>query len=69
MADPVPLAPGIPPVAPSPTSYREYYQDEANDKSLGNYTAIMNTFVVPLAAAAAPAPNLVTEAVFGFGGH
>jgi hypothetical protein len=64
MADPVPLAPGIPAVPPNPTSYRDYYQDDGNDKALGNYGTIMNTFMVSLGAAAAPAPNLVNEAVF-----
>jgi hypothetical protein len=33
MADPAPLAPGIPPVIPYSASYRDYYQDDANDKA------------------------------------
>jgi hypothetical protein len=64
MADPVPLVPGIPPIPATPTSYREYYQDASNDKAMGGYGTIMNTFAVPLGGVAAPAPNLVTEAVF-----
>jgi hypothetical protein len=65
MADPAPLAPGIPPVAPLPSCYRDYYQDDSHDQASGNYAAIMNTFAVPLAGgAAAPTANQVTEAVF-----
>jgi hypothetical protein len=62
MADPAPLAPGIPPVVPLPACYRDYYQDESNDKTAGNYGTILSTFEVP--GAAALTPNQVSEAVF-----
>jgi hypothetical protein len=63
MADPSPLAPGIPPVIPHSANYRDYYQD-ANDKAAGNYGTIMNTFGVPLAGVGALAPVHVSDAVF-----
>jgi hypothetical protein len=46
MADPVgpvPLVPGGPPGAPLPTTYLEFYQDDANDNAMGNYAAIMES--------------------------
>jgi hypothetical protein len=64
MADiPAPLAPGMPPLIPLPSSYLEYYQDDGKDKAAGEYTAIMNTFAVPLAGSALT-PGQVTDAVF-----
>jgi hypothetical protein len=64
VADPAPLAPGVPPVVPLAATYRDYYQDDANDKNLGNYEAIMNTFTVPLAGVGALTPVQVSDAVF-----
>jgi hypothetical protein len=64
MADPAPLAPGIPLVIPYSASYRDYYQDDANDKAAGNYGTIMNTFVVPPAGVGALTPVQVSDAVF-----
>jgi hypothetical protein len=64
MADPEPLAPGVPAVAHVASSYRDYYQDEAHDKATGNYAAIMNTFAVPLAGVGALTPVQVSDAVF-----
>jgi hypothetical protein len=63
MADPAPLAPGVP-VTHIANSYRDYYQDEAHDKATGNYASIMNTFVVPLAGEGALTPVQVSDAVF-----
>jgi hypothetical protein len=66
MADPVGhvlLVPGGPPGAPAPTSYLEYYQDDANDNAMGNYAAIMGIFSVPVAGAVAT-PVQVADAVF-----
>jgi hypothetical protein len=64
MADPAPLAPGIPPVIPHSATYRDYYQDDANDKAAGHYGTIMNTFVVPLVGVGALTPVQVSDAVF-----
>jgi hypothetical protein len=64
MAEPVPLAPGIPPLIPHSATYRDFYQDEANDKASGNYGTIMTTFVVPPAGVGALTPVQVSDAVF-----
>jgi hypothetical protein len=64
MADPAPLAPGIPPVIPHSATYCDYYQDDANDKAAGNYGTIMNTFAVPPAGVGALTPVQVSDAVF-----
>jgi hypothetical protein len=60
---PAPLAPGMPPVTPLSSTYLEYYQDDGNDKASGEYAAIMNTFVVPVAGATLT-PVQVSDAVF-----
>jgi hypothetical protein len=69
MADPGVPAPPIPPAlgAPAPpgvvpTTYREYYDNEANDTAGGDYGPIMATFVVPVAGA--PPPQQVSDAVY-----
>jgi hypothetical protein len=64
MAEPAPLAPGIPPVIPHSATYRDYYQDDANDKAAGNHGTIMNMFMVPLAGVGALTPAQVSDAVF-----
>jgi hypothetical protein len=64
MAEPAPLAPGIPPVIPHSATYCDYYQDDAHDKAAGNYATIMNTFMVPLAGVGALTPGQVSDAVF-----
>jgi hypothetical protein len=64
MAEPAPLAPGIPPVIPHTATYHDYYQDDAHDKAAGNYATIMNTLMVPLAGVGALTPGQVSDAVF-----
>jgi hypothetical protein len=44
-------------VIPHSATYRDYYQDDANDKAAGNYGTIMNTFVVRLAGVGALTPH------------
>jgi hypothetical protein len=73
MADPGAPAPPIPPVlgVPTPpgvlpTTYREYYDDDAHDNAGGDYGAIMATFNVPVAAALTP--QQVTDAVYASAG-
>jgi hypothetical protein len=62
MADPAAI-PGGPPIAPTHTTYSQYYQDDSHDAAVRNYADIMSTFAVPVAGDA-PAPALVTEAVY-----
>jgi hypothetical protein len=69
MADPGAPAPLIPPVlgvpAPPgilPTTYHEYYDNEANDMARGDYGPIMATFVVPVTGA--PMPQQVSDAIY-----
>ena len=69
MADPGAPAPPIPPAlgvpAPPgivPTTYREYYDDDAHDSARGDYGPIMATFVMP--AAGTLPPQQVSDAVY-----
>jgi hypothetical protein len=69
MADPGAPVPPIPPVlgalAPPgvhPTTYREYYNNDAHDSAGGDYGPMMATFDVPVAGA--PPPQQVSDAVY-----
>jgi hypothetical protein len=54
-APPIPPVPGVPALPGIlPTTYREYYDDEANDTAGGDYGPIMAAFVVPVAGAPPP---------------
>jgi hypothetical protein len=53
----VPAPPGI-----VPTTYREYYDDDAYDTVGGDYGPIMATFIIPVAGT--PPPQQVSDAVY-----
>jgi hypothetical protein len=63
MADPVPLAPGVPLLIPVAATYCNYYQDDSHNRAGGNYGTIMDAFMVPIAGADLT-PNQAFEAVF-----
>ena len=60
---PIPPALGAPgPSGVAPTTYREYYDNDAHDTARGDYGAIMATFVMPVVGA--PPPQQVSDTFY-----